>query len=402
MYFCNKCKKVVKKGNMCTCGTPLSKKEEVIACPNCEKLFYMPKRDFECTKCGCKVVLDDVKEQEKKSKNNLLATKNKSKKSNYKQINNVENNISDNFIKIEEIPKTTIEETNEENFSNSVPYVEVKDDAQIKNEDFEEVNANDIYQEISKFCDETVNEEIQDFNFNGELGDEEVEQHFENEEELTDEELTNVDNLSGEDNSCEIIEERQVDNNENTEGDNSYHVTMGEDNQEVKEITASDLLQFANEELEEVKLEQENNTKRKKKHIGSRILLFVLIVLVIALIANFALNRESEYEKAWTNYIRIQNDTQNMILYETNSFELGQTISDDIAFARVSISVCTKQVDVFDGKKWEYYDEEKIDDVIVIKKINGKWTIDINDDRTGENIKSVFIKKGRYIFLFLC
>lgn len=55
MYFCVKCMKVVKNGNVCSCGAQLTPKDEVIYCPDCGKMYFKPNKSFICRRCNTPV-----------------------------------------------------------------------------------------------------------------------------------------------------------------------------------------------------------------------------------------------------------------------------------------------------------------------------------------------------------
>lgn len=52
MYYCKNCKKVVKSGNVCSCGNQLTREDEIIYCPTCNKMYFKPKRSFTCRQCN--------------------------------------------------------------------------------------------------------------------------------------------------------------------------------------------------------------------------------------------------------------------------------------------------------------------------------------------------------------
>ncbi|MGN1227064.1 MAG: hypothetical protein ACI4TX_00305 [Christensenellales bacterium] len=59
MYYCRDCKKVVKNGNRCSCGKELTRKDEIIYCPTCNKMYFKPSKSFTCKKCNSFVKVED-------------------------------------------------------------------------------------------------------------------------------------------------------------------------------------------------------------------------------------------------------------------------------------------------------------------------------------------------------
>lgn len=58
MYYCRNCKKVVKEGNKCSCGNELTRKDEIIYCPTCNKMYFKPSKSFTCKKCNSYVKVE--------------------------------------------------------------------------------------------------------------------------------------------------------------------------------------------------------------------------------------------------------------------------------------------------------------------------------------------------------
>lgn len=58
MYYCRNCKKVVKEGNKCSCGNELTRKDEIIYCPTCNKMYFKPTKSFTCKKCNSYVKVE--------------------------------------------------------------------------------------------------------------------------------------------------------------------------------------------------------------------------------------------------------------------------------------------------------------------------------------------------------
>ena len=58
MFYCRNCKTKSEAPFCQTCGTPFTTADEIINCPNCNKMFFKPSRDFACTKCGTMVYVN--------------------------------------------------------------------------------------------------------------------------------------------------------------------------------------------------------------------------------------------------------------------------------------------------------------------------------------------------------
>lgn len=59
MFYCRKCKKKSSSPICESCGTPFTSADEIVNCPNCNKMFFKPEFDFTCSKCGTMVSVKD-------------------------------------------------------------------------------------------------------------------------------------------------------------------------------------------------------------------------------------------------------------------------------------------------------------------------------------------------------
>ncbi|MBQ8749968.1 MAG: hypothetical protein IJZ29_05845 [Clostridia bacterium] len=76
MYYCRDCKKVVKSGSVCSCGKELTRKDEIIYCPSCNKMYFKPSKSFTCKKCNAYVEIEPsshIQEQTTNVNNNSNA-----------------------------------------------------------------------------------------------------------------------------------------------------------------------------------------------------------------------------------------------------------------------------------------------------------------------------------------
>lgn len=122
MYFCSNCKKKCENSICNSCGKSLGREDEIIFCPQCNKMYYKPNYDFNCTRCGTKVIVNPEIKAELFTQNT-----NQNMQSSVQNIqNNNNSNSNGNFGILGEFPKKQSIEQNvlvsNENENNKLEY----------------------------------------------------------------------------------------------------------------------------------------------------------------------------------------------------------------------------------------------------------------------------------------
>lgn len=121
MYFCSNCKKKCENSICNSCGKSLGREDEIIFCPQCNKMYYKPNYDFNCTKCGTKVIVNPEIKADLFTQNT-----NQNMQSSVQNIqNNNNSNSNGNFGILGEFPKNQSSENvlvNNENENNKLEY----------------------------------------------------------------------------------------------------------------------------------------------------------------------------------------------------------------------------------------------------------------------------------------
>lgn len=146
MYFCGKCKKVVDSLGTCTCGETITPKDEIIYCPNCNKMYYKlnPKVNgnysFYCSNCKDKinVVFEDFAKKNDEL-NEDAGSGNKSKFENQENVNNVTDEQQSENVQGDINSSDENEETSELKSNSSNHYrFEMTEDIDLRTIDVEE------------------------------------------------------------------------------------------------------------------------------------------------------------------------------------------------------------------------------------------------------------------------
>ncbi len=122
MYFCSNCKKKCENSICNSCGKNLGREDEIIFCSQCNKMYYKPNYDFNCTRCGTKVIVNPEIKAELFTQNT-----NQNMQSSVQNIqNNNNSNSNGNFGILGEFPKKQSIEQNvlvsNENENNKLQY----------------------------------------------------------------------------------------------------------------------------------------------------------------------------------------------------------------------------------------------------------------------------------------